>query len=460
MAIVSKQVSVESDPGPIGAPPGLPTLPGLDALFGAAYGAGYLIGGERLAHRLIEHYGPVMRVPIVGLGTLAVVSDPELVKQVFTAKPDVLLGGEGVGPAAAIYGHESMFVLEEPEHLRRRKLLTPPLHGQALESYGPIIADETRRAMARFPIDRPFRMLRAARGFTLDIIVRVIFGVSDRAEIARLGHPFEELLDLGLTDVAVVRYMLRDIGTMRWWPRLARINRDVVSVVAPLIAQRRRDPELSARQDMLSLLMCARTDTGEAMTDSEIIADLITLMLAGHETSATTLSWMFDELLHRPDALARVRAEAETGATEYTMAVINETMRLRPPVPFTARVTTGHYQLGDYLLEPGTRIVLYIDAVNKNPRTYLEPHRFQPERFLGTRPSTYGWIPFGGGIKRCLGASFSQRELIIATHTLLREGDFTPVHSHEDRPVRRSAVVIPRGGVEIRYRPRHCPPSQ
>ncbi|NNH75153.1 cytochrome P450 [Nocardia uniformis] len=420
---------------------------------GAAYGAGYLLGGERLARRLIEHYGPLMQLPMLGLGTLAVVSDPDLVKQVFTAKPDVLLGGEGVGPAAAIYGHDSMFVQEEPEHLRRRKLLTPPLHGQALDSYNPIIEEEARRALARFPVGRPFQMLHAARDFTLDIIVRIIFGVTDRAEITRLGQPFAELLDLALTEQTVLRYVLRGTGTLRWWPQLARINRAVAAVVEPTISQRRQDPELAARQDVLSLLMCARTETGEGLTDAEILADLITLMLAGHETTATTLAWMFDALLHRPGSLARVRAEADTGANEYTIAVINETMRLRPPVPFTSRVTTGPYQLGEHLLAPGTRIVLYIDAVNKNPRIYEQPDQFRPERFLGTRPSTYGWIPFGGGIKRCLGASFSQRELIIATHTLLRAGEFTPAQRHEEQPVRRSVVVVPRGGVKVRYRP-------
>ncbi|MFD6452159.1 cytochrome P450, partial [Nocardia sp. NPDC060220] len=165
--------------------PGPPALP----LAGALYGAGYLLGGEGLGHKLFDYYGPIVAVPILGFGRVVLVNDPELVKQVFLAKPDVLLGGEGVGPAAAIYGDSSMFVLEEPEHLRRRRLLTPPLHGDALRTYVPIVAAATRSAMASWPTGQPFSLLRAARAMTLDVIVRVIFGIDDPAEIRKLGNP-------------------------------------------------------------------------------------------------------------------------------------------------------------------------------------------------------------------------------------------------------------------------------
>ena len=402
--------------------------------------------------RLIRRYGPIMTMPILSLGNVAIVSDPELVKQVFTAPADVLLGGEGVGPAAAIYGSGSMFVQEEPEHLRRRNLQTPPLHGAALSSYVPIMENSARAAMHSWPVDRPFEMLKAARALTLDVIVKVIFGVDDPAEVRRLGRPFERLLNLGVSEQLTVRYALRHTGALRVWPRRARANKEIDDVVMPLIARRRNDPHLSEQLDILALLMCARGDDGEALSDSEIRDDLITLILAGHETTATTLAWIFDLLLHHPDALRRVEAEALSGEEAFTAAVINETLRVRPPAPFTARVAAQPFPIGGYRVEAGTRIVVHIIAINRNPDIYEHPNEFRPERFLGTRPETYAWVPFGGGIKRCLGAAFTMRELITVLHVLLREGEFSAVDEKPERIVRRSIMLAPRFGTRVTLR--------
>jgi cytochrome P450 len=425
----------------------------LRSAFAAAYAIAYLVGGERRMLRLIRRYGPIMTMPILSLGNVAIVSEPELVKQVFTAPPDVLLGGEGVGPAAAIYGSGSMFVQEEPEHLRRRKLLTPPLHGAALSSYVPIMENSARAAMHGWPVDRPFEMLKAARALTLDVIVKVIFGVDDPDDVRRLGRPFERLLNLGVSEQLTLRYALRHLGALRVWPARAHANKEIDDVVMPLIARRRNDPRPSEQPDILALLMCARGDDGERLSDSEIRDDLITLMLAGHETTATTLAWIFDLLLHHPDALRRVQAEAESGEEAFTTAVINETLRIRPPAPFTARVAAQPFPIGGYRIEAGTRIVIHIIAINRNPRIYEHPNEFRPERFLGSRPETYAWVPFGGGIKRCLGAAFSMRELTTVLHTLLREGEFSAVDEKPERIVRRSIMLAPRYGTRVRFRP-------
>ena len=425
----------------------------LRSAFAAAYAIAYLVGGERRMMRLIRRYGPIMTMPILSLGNVAIVSDPELVKQVFTAPADVLLGGEGVGPAAAIYGSGSMFVQEEPEHLRRRKLLTPPLHGAALSSYVPIMEKSARTAMRSWPVDRPFEMLKAARALTLDVIVRVIFGVDDPDEVRRLGRPFERLLTLGVSEQLTLRYALRYAGALRVWPARAKANKDIDDVVLPLIAQRRNDPRLNEKLDVLALLMRSRGDDGEQLSDSEIRDDLITLMLAGHETTATTLAWIFDLLLHHPDALRRVQTEAASGEEAFTTAVINETLRIRPPAPFTARVAAQPFPIGGYRVAAGTRIVVHIIAINRNPRTFDHPNEFRPERFLGARPETYAWVPFGGGVKRCLGAAFSMRELITVLHVLLLEGEFSAVDQKPEKIVRRSIMLAPRYGTRVRFRP-------
>ncbi len=394
-----------------------------------------------------------MTMPVLSLGNVAIVSDPELAKQVFSAPADVLLGGEGVGPAAAIYGSRSMFVQEEPEHLRRRKLITPALHGAALSSYVPIMESSARAAMHSWPVDGPFEMLTAARALTLDVIVKVIFGVNHPDDVRRLGRPFERLLNLGVSEQLTVRYALRRAGALRVWPQRAQANKEIDDIVMPLIAERRKDPRLDEQHDILALLMSARGDDGERLSDSEIRDDVTTLMLAGHETTATTLAWVFDLLLHHPDAMRRVQSEALSGAEAFTTAVINETLRIRPPAPFTARVAARPFPIGGYCVDAGTRIVVHIIAINRNPDTYEHPNEFRPERFLGARPQTYAWVPFGGGAKRCLGASFSMRELITVLHALLREGEFSAVDDKPEKIVRRSIMLAPRYGTRVRFRP-------
>lgn len=435
-------------------PPRLPAPKPFSPVFGGLYAAAFGLGGQQLVHQLVQRYGPVVELPVLGFGKVVAVADATLAKQVFTEQPDVLLGGEGVGPAAAIYGPRSMFVQEEPEHLRRRRLLTPPLHGQMLTSYVPIIESATRSAMATWPVGRSMRMLDAARELTLDVIVQVVFGIGDPESVTRFGKPFEELLDLALSEETPVRYALRRVGALRRWGKLSEVNRRIDELVLPLIAERRSDPSSAERTDILSMLANARTDDGDRLSEAEIRADLITLVLAGHETTATTLAWLVDLLLHHPDTLARVRAESRSGDTRYTEAAISETLRLWPAAPITGRMTTGRYRLGDYILDPGTRIVLLLDVINRDPVTYPAPAEFRPERFLDSRPHPYAWVPFGGGLKRCIGASFSMCELTTTLHTILREGDLEPVNTRrETAPLRAAPVVVPRDGTMVRFTP-------
>ncbi len=435
----------------VARPPGPRAIAPLRPFVAAACGAGYLVAGEWLIRRLFARYGPIVSIPLPGI-PVVLIKDPELVKQVFTEKPHILLGGKGVRPSALIYGTGSMFVQDEPEHLRRRKLLTPPLHGKALENYRPIIEDSTRRALASWPRDRPFPMLRAARDLALDVIVRVMFGVEDRSERDRLGRPFETLLELGSSQQLILRVALHSVGGLKRWHTLDRANQAIDDLLTPMIAARRRAPDLHHRTDIMSLLLSTRSEDGEYLTDKEIRDDLVTLVLAGHETTATTLAWMVDLLLHHPHVLARVQDEADAAeSTAYVQAVINETLRIRPPSPFTGRYTARDYPLGGYTVPARTRIVPHIGEVNLDADTYERPHEFRPERFLGTSPPTYAWIPFGGGIKRCLGAGFSVLELTVVLQTLLRAGHFEAVHPTQDRQVRRGIVLLPHRGVPVRY---------
>ncbi|CAA0132166.1 Putative cytochrome P450 137 [Mycolicibacterium vanbaalenii] len=435
-------------------PPSLPAPKLLSTAFGGLYAVAYSVGGQSLVSRVARRYGPVVALPVLGYGRVVAVADPTLAKQVFTAKPDILLGGEGVGPAAAIYGRRSMFVLEEPEHLRRRKLLTPPLHGDVLRSYIPVIEEATRVAMATWPADSPIRMLDAARELTLEVIVKVIFGAHQPAEVARLGKPFAELLDLALSMETPIRYAARRLGALRTWGALADVNGKIDELILPLIADRRAGTRQRDTTDILSMLVAARTEEGDGLSDKEIRDDVITLMLAGHETTATTLAWLVDLLGHHRRVQQRVRSEVGTGSAVYTEAVINETLRLHPPAPITGRMTAAQYQLGDYTLEPGTRIVLLLDVINRDPATYAEPNEFRPERFLDSRPTPYGWVPFGGGLKRCIGASFSMCELTTMLHTMLQDNELRPYSRRRESPSARGApVVVPANGARVYVAP-------
>jgi len=431
-------------------PPRLPAPRLLTPLFAGLYGAAYALGGQQLVSRVIRRYGPVVALPVLGFGPVVAVADPILAKQVFGATPEKLLGGEGVGPAAAVYGPRSMFVQEEPEHLRRRRLLISPLHGAALAGYVPIMRETTRTAMAGWPQGQPIRMLDAARALTLEIIVKVMFGARDPIDVDRLGKPFDELLQLALSAQTPVRYAARRAGALRLWRRLDVVNSRIDDVLLPLIAARRADP--GPVPGILEMLIGGRTEEGESLSDREIRDDLVTLVLAGHETTATTLAWIFDLLLHHPRALERVCAEIVASDTRFTEAVISETLRLRPPAPITGRMTAVHYRLGDYVVGPGTRIVLLLDAINRDPHSYPDPDEFRPERFLDSRPLPHAWVSFGGGAKRCVGASFAMCELVTVLHTLLHSGHFEAVDDRMEKPRGRgSPVLLPRNGTRVRF---------
>ncbi|MBJ8344054.1 cytochrome P450 [Antrihabitans sp. YC2-6] len=437
-------------------PPG-PGARGIRDLYSVSrYLVDYLRRGEVVGDELIERYGDTFTVCAPGSNLRAVVvSDPDLIKQIFTAKPDVLLGGKGVSPSAVIYGSGSMFVQEEPEHLRRRKMLTPGFNGSALQSYQDTIVDVAERAVARWPVGQPFSMLEAARELTLEIIMRVVFGIDDSAELAAVAPRLERLLAYGVSEQIVLRYLTRRAGTVRYWRGLNKATVEVHDVLQALIDRRRSQPE-SDRRDILALLMGSETADGQRLSDQELRDDLITLLLAGHETTATTLAWIFDHLVHDRQLADRLTVDATTGDTEYCDAVIAETLRMRPVVVGTARVTAQPFRLGEWLLPADTWIVAYIRGVNHRAATYPDPHRFRPERFLHSSPNTFAWIPFGGGAKRCLGAAFAQTELRTVLRVLLTRAEFAAADPNPDTPVRRGPVMLPRSGVRLSITRKYC----
>ncbi len=379
---------------------------------------------DRCARRLGEAF--TLTFSPSGL-KLAMFSDPEAVKTVFTAPAEVAPSAAGSSPVAPVVGRHSVLVLTGPEHMRQRKLLLPPFHGERMREYEDVIVEATRRDMASWPLGRPMRMQRHTRLITLEVILRAVFGVeAERMEPlkAAIGDLFEPVNVL-----AVLRAVMSRPTTERPTGAIGRALDRLDALIYAEIERRRSERDVEQRADILSLLLLARDEDGQRMTDAELRDELVTLLLAGHETTATSVAWALERLVRHPDKLARLMSEidaaGEGGGEEYMTAVVNETLRVRPVVPLVVRMLTQELQVGSFMLPAGTRVVPSIYLTNRNPRVYEDPKEFRPERFVdatgGRAINPFSWIPFGGGIRRCIGASFAQMEMKVILRTMLGE---------------------------------------
>jgi cytochrome P450 family 135 len=351
---------------------------------------------------------------------LVLVSDPEAVKTVLTAPPDVAPSAAGSSPIAPIMGPSSVIVLTGREHMRQRKLLLPPFHGERMREYEDVIVESTKRDMASWPMSTPMKLHERTRKITLEVILRAVFGVeAERMEPLKLA--IGELLEPTHT-VAMLLFALRKPSLERPTGAIGRSLDRLDAVIYEELARRRGEQDLAARTDILSLLLQARDEDGQAMTDGELRDELVTLLLAGHETTATSVAWALERLVRHPDKLSRLQAEIDAGAEdEYMQAVVIETLRVRPVVPLVVRVLQEDLRVGAHTLPKGARVVPSIYLTNRNPRVYSDPEEFRPERFLHSAPDTFSWIPFGGGIRRCIGASFALLEMKLMLRTMLSE---------------------------------------
>jgi cytochrome P450 len=350
---------------------------------------------------------------------LVLVSAPEDVKAIFTAPPEIAPSSAGNSPVRGVMGEHSVITLIGPEHMRQRKLLLPPFHGERMREYEQTIVEATRADIARWPLGAPMRLQERTRAITLEVILRAVFGVEAermdalRDAIAGLLAPMNPLRLLPIA--------LRMPKLDRPPGAIGRALDRLDAVIYDELARRRRQPDLAERTDILSLLMQARDEQGQEMTDLELRDELVTLLLAGHETTATSVAWAVERLVRHPEKLARLTAEIDEGGERYMNAVVNETLRVRPVVPIVARILTEEFEIAGRVMPAETRIMPSIYLTNRNPRVYEDPTAFRPERFLEDSPETFSWIPFGGGIRRCIGASFAQLEMRLMLRTMLAE---------------------------------------
>lgn len=381
-------------------------------------------------------------------GPIVALSDPQLIKDVFTGDADVLRAGEGNRPLAPVVGPDSLLLLDGPRHLRRRRLVLPPFHGERLKTYTDDMAQITRDDLAGWPLDTPFPLEPRLRAITLAIILRVVFGIEDAQRAATLADLIPALVpDGGASSLLLLPAFRRDFGPRSPWRRFLTARAAIDRILYDEIATRRADErDLQQRTDILSLLLQARDEDGRPLSDHELRDELMTLLIAGHETTASALAWTFALLHHRRDLIHAARSD-----DALLDAIVTETLRLKPPLPLAVRRTTAPIQLGEHRLPAGARIGPCIHLTHRRADLYgPDPLAFRPERFLDAdaKPDTYGWLPFGGGIRRCVGAAFAQLEMRTVLRTVLEHREVTPAppRGRAERTRRRAIVLAPASG--------------
>jgi cytochrome P450 len=391
---------------------------------------------------------------------MVMLSDPEAIKALYTAHEHGLPPGRTI-TLLPVMGPNSILLLEGSEHLARRKLMLPPFHGARMRSYESIIREATERQLDSWPDDQPFAIHPHMQAITLEVILQAVFGVSDRTRSEQLRERLPMLLHETSSAAIQFRFILASrLGRGDPLARLKQITASIDELLLAEIADRRSDPLLDEREDILSLLIAARFEDGGAMSDRELRDQLVTLLLAGHETTATGLAWTFDLLLRHPAALTRLVAEVDAGEDAYLRAVISESLRLRPVVPLAGRRLASELHAGGLDLPAGADVTPAIWLTHTRPDLYPEPYAFRPERFLENPPSGYGWIPFGGGVRRCLGASFAELEMRVVLETILRRSTLQSASSRAEHLTRRNVTLSPRKGTVVRSRRRIGAPTR
>lgn len=392
---------------------------------------------------MLRSKGKIVTAKIPGWGESTIVSDPALVKQIFTGKPDALHVGE-VSPLASTLGPGSIFALDEDRHLAERRLMLPPFHGARMGSYERIFEEEALIEMAKWPVGEDFETLTPFMRITLSAILRTVFGAEDE-EFDALHRVLPPLVKYG-SILTAAPPLQRDFGGRGLWTRFKKLRAEYDEIVDHLIDKHRADPELERRSDVLALLLQARYEDGSQMTREQLSDELLTILVAGHETTAATLAWAVERLRRHPDLLARLAEEARAGGGKLREATIWEVQRTRPVIVAVDRFTTRPFELGAFEVPARRAIIIDFLGLHNDPELFPEPARFNPDRFLDAPPDTYSWVPFGGGVRRCVGAAFAKLEMDIVLRMLLARCDVLPTTESDERWRFRGVAFQPRAG--------------
>lgn len=414
---------------------------------------GFLVAPPRFIEACRRRYGDVVSFSTLFDSRFVMVFEPELVKQVFRAPPDQLRAGEANAVLGPVVGERSVLLLDRHEHLRQRRLMLPPFHGERVRAFESVMQSATDDAIDSWPVGPTFTLHPSMQMITLDVITRAVFGVTDGPRSEDFKRRVRAMLEPVSGRFSMLLFALsgQRLGGGGAFERFEQRRRALDELIFDEIARRRDASDLEERDDVFSTLLLARDEEGRAMTDAELRDELVTLLVAGHETTATGLAWAFDLLLHDERALTLLRETLAAGDDTYLDAVIKETLRIRPVIPAVGRVVRGEpFELDGYVIPPGVEINPSIVVIHRRADRYPDPSRFRPERFLASDPpDTYTWVPFGGGSRRCLGASFALSEMRVVVRRVLERAALRHAGSGPERLERRGITQVPKTGVRV-----------
>jgi cytochrome P450 len=426
-------------------PPG-PSMPA------ALQAIGWALRPTALMREAEREFGEIYTLRINGRKGMpyVFVSNPDAIKAIATGDRDALRAGaaRGFDLFEPVFGPNSILLLDGATHLRQRKLMLPPFHGERMKSYGALIEEIAAARMRDWPAGTPIELQHEFQHITLDVILRAVFGFDAGPAMADARKHIQRWLELLASPASMVPFLRDNFGPNRPWSPAHHIRNRIDKALYALIADRRDDPRIAEREDVLSMLIQARDEHGQPMSDQELRDELITLLLAGHETTATAMAWAVELLLTNPDKLDALRADLPNG-DDYLNAVIHETMRLRPPLPLFDRMVCEPIEVLGYRIPKGAVMACNIARVHRRPDLYPEPLEFRPERFLESPPETYGWLPFGGGVRRCLGAAFAIYEMRIVLRMVVERTRPRPAGIEPQRYFRRAIVLGPKSGARV-----------
>ena len=413
-----------------------------------------------------ETYGDTFTIRLLGAPPFVFCSHPAAIKEIFTGDPEVLRAGRGNEVLKPIIGPNSVALLDGVRHRRERKLLMPPFHGERMRLYGGIMREIVDRSIDDWPVERLFPIHKYMQQITLDIILRTVFGVDEGDMLSRLRVLLVEFLGLFASSLPLLMIprLQVNLGPLTAWKRICELGRKIDRLLYDEIARCKKEA-LQQRTDIMAMLVAARDEDGQPMSDQEIRDELVTMLVAGHESTATWLSWVVYRLLQNPDVLARAQAEVasvigngsegseltaeQIAELSYLDAVIKETARLNPILPIVIRYLEAPTRIGDCDLPAGCLVSPCIYLTHRRPDVWPEPETFKPERFVDRRVDPYTFFPFGGGLRHCLGAAFAGYEMKIVMARMLSRVVLHPDPSYTVRLVRRGITFAPSGGVPV-----------
>lgn len=448
--VVDKPVRAAASPAAVNLPPKAPIPKPL-------LGLAFAVSRRWTVAQFARLYGPVFTMNVPVFGRTIVVGDPQLAKQMFMANTDDV--GNIQPNLSRVLGPGSVFALDGSEHRRRRRLLTPPFHGRSVKNYEAIFEEETLRESANWPEGQAFPVLEPMMRITLSAILRAVFG-ADGEQLDDLRRIIPPWVTLG-SRLASLPAPSRTYGRFSPWGRLAEYRKQYDQAIAKLIDRVTADPGFDERTDVLALLLGSTYEDGTAMSRKDIGDELLTLLAAGHETTASTLAWAFERITRHPDVLDRLVSEAQTDDNDYRQAVLAEVQRSRTVIDFAGRhVYSPTFELGEWVVPQGYTMLASISLMHDRAAEFPDPERFDPQRFLDERPPTFAFIPFGGGTRRCVGAVFANVEMDVVLRTILRHFVIDTTAAPAEKTHSRGVAYTPKDGGRIVVHRRKTPLAQ